>query len=53
MTERAAALAKLAFTAHPYTYDTRALQAHLGPQKISSTRLAMQRYCKIGLRFRG
>ena len=34
MTECAAALAKFAFTAHPYTYDTRALQAHLGPQNI-------------------
>jgi hypothetical protein len=33
MTERAAALATLAFTGDPYTYDTRALQAHLGPQK--------------------
>jgi hypothetical protein len=43
MTERAAALAKFAFTAYPYTYDTRALQAHLGPQKYP----ARARYAEL------
>jgi hypothetical protein len=38
MTERAAALDKLAFTAHPYTYDTRALQPDLGHKEYSAQR---------------